>query len=352
MKATLGDIQDARRAMADLTRASSPIAWGAPIVSTVVTVGFFVFLIVLFRSRSADIDPAIAQIINIAVGALTAGFATVINFWLGSSQGSRNKDEVVRRFQESQAVQTEKAMETVGVVATRPTQPAVAPAVPAATVTAVAPPAVAAPPPAAATPPTVVVAPPVATPPAAAVVAPPPAAPPQRPIADNFDRCVQIILRHEGGFADHPRDPGGATNFGITLNTLRDWREDPNLTADDVRNLTKREAIEIYRARYWLPMRCNDLPPGVDLSVFDFGVNAGPSRSVKTLQRVLGVKDDGSVGPITLAAIGAVAPHQIVESFAEARLAFYQSLSTFDTFGRGWTRRTQEVASEARTMMA
>jgi lysozyme family protein len=114
--------------------------------------------------------------------------------------------------------------------------------------------------------------------------------------------------------------------------------------------VTRREAADIYRQRYWRPMHCGELPAGVDLMVFDFGVNAGPGTSVKMLQRAVGVVDDGSVGPRTLAAVKAAAG--LIDALVEARLAHYRSLSNFATYGNGWTSRTRQVADLARGMRA
>ncbi|TCZ58640.1 hypothetical protein EXY23_16630 [Roseicella aquatilis] len=178
------------------------------------------------------------------------------------------------------------------------------------------------------------------------------AAPAAAPLADRptrFDLCLDVVLEKEGGFVDHPADPGGATNLGITLRTLSAWRGAP-VTAEEVRALTREEAKEIYRAHYWNVMRCEDLPRGVDLMVFDFGVNAGPARSVKTLQRALGCNPDGGVGPVTLAAARRAAAAPLIEAMARARLDHYAALPGFASFGRGWTRRVEEVRRQALLM--
>jgi lysozyme family protein len=167
---------------------------------------------------------------------------------------------------------------------------------------------------------------------------------------EAFGRCVEVVLGHEGGFSDHPEDPGGATNFGITHKTLAEFRGVDSVTKEDVRNLTRDEAKEIYRARYWLPLRCNDLPPGVDLMVFDFGVNAGIGRAARTLQACAHVTADGAIGPITLAAVRAIDPKRLIMEMAEARERFYWGLPTFDTFGRGWLRRVDETRIAALRM--
>lgn len=116
---------------------------------------------------------------------------------------------------------------------------------------------------------------------------------------ENFAACMAEIIAHEGGYVDHPKDPGGATNMGITIGTLREWRGGP-VTKGHVRSLTKREAETIYRARYWNPVRGDDLRAGVDLVALDPAVNSGVRRGVQWLQRAVGVAADGKMGPVTL----------------------------------------------------
>jgi len=308
----LENTQGARSTMVDLVKSGSAIAWGAPLVSAIVTAGFFIFLIVLIHTDLRD-NPTVANVINITVGALAAAFATVVNFWLGSSQGSRDKDATNRSLQEaalnltaSTADRSERAVQAIAAAGTAKQ------------------------------------------------------AAPAAPTGDaKFDKCLAVVLESEGGFSDHPRDRGGATNLGITLRTLADWQglkldeltaADKDKLLADLKALTRREAAEIYRANYWLPMRCGDLPAGIDLMVFDFGVNAGPRRSVKLLQRAAGVTDDGSVGPKTLAAVMAADPLAMIAEMADERLAYYRSLDNFDAFGAGWTNRTQQVSALARAM--
>ena len=156
----------------------------------------------------------------------------------------------------------------------------------------------------------------------------------------EFSADVQRwILASEGGYVDHPRDPGGATNMGITHKTLAAWRGRA-VTKQDVRDLKRAEALEIYRAQYWSAVRGNDLPAGLDYAVFDYGVNSGPARAIKDLQRCLGVKVDGVVGAITLDAVRRVTDIiGLIEDLCERRWTFVQGLKTFATFGKGWRRR-------------
>jgi lysozyme family protein len=173
-------------------------------------------------------------------------------------------------------------------------------------------------------------------------------------VDDRFDECLAFTLRAEGGYVDDPADPGGATNMGVTLATLREWSDDPSLGAKQVQDMSLRTARAIYRALYWNPLRADDLPVGVDLSVFDFGVNAGIWHSARLLQRALGFTGDevdGSVGPETLAAATKADARLLVEDLAERQSAYYRGLADFPTFGRGWLTRTEERKTAALAMI-
>ena len=168
---------------------------------------------------------------------------------------------------------------------------------------------------------------------------------------ENFNAALQHVLEDEGGFSNHPKDPGGATMKGVTLDTYRSYKQNQHLTAEDLKKITGEELRDIYRRRYWDAIRGDDLPSGVDYCVFDCAVNSGPGRAAKMLQEVVGVKPDGGIGPITLAAVKSVDPIVLINKYAEKRLAFWQSLPTFDTFGKGWTRRGNEVKEAALKMV-
>jgi lysozyme family protein len=165
----------------------------------------------------------------------------------------------------------------------------------------------------------------------------------------NWDACLAFVLASEGGYVDDPQDPGGATNLGITLSELSQWRHTA-VTKADVQALGKDEAAAIYRANYWNATRCSDLPSGVDLMVFDAAVNMGCGRSAEFLQSAVGAVADGSIGPATLAAVGKMAVAALIPALASAREAYYQSLSTFNHFGAGWTARVQKVTALADTL--
>ena len=197
--------------------------------------------------------------------------------------------------------------------------------------------------------PPVVVAP---VPPVPAPVPVPVKPPPAVGSPSRFVTVIDDLFESEGGYVDNPKDPGGCTSMGITIGTLKDWRGEP-VTCDDVRALSRDEASKIYFAKYWNALSCSSLPPGLDYIVFDFGVNAGVSRSAKTLQTILARSDpevrvDGVIGPLTLAAVAKSSPQALIEAFHTERMRFYQNLSTWDTFGKGWARRSNKVLAAAR----
>ena len=154
----------------------------------------------------------------------------------------------------------------------------------------------------------------------------------------NFDQIMKWVGISEGNYVDHPKDPGGATNHGITIGTLAAWRK-KRVSKTDVLNLTKEEADQIYKAQYWDTVKGDDLPSGIDYAVFDYGVNSGPSRAIKSLQKALGVTADGVIGMITLNAVRNCDAPSVITKICEERWAFMKRLRTWPTFGKGWTRR-------------
>lgn len=165
-----------------------------------------------------------------------------------------------------------------------------------------------------------------------------------------FDVALTEILQHEGGFVDHPKDPGGMTNLGVTRETWESWTGKKASEAE-MRALTPEKVAPVYRKNYWDALRCDDLPPALALCVFDFGVNAGPARAARYLQTLVGTAADGKMGPQTISATKAyVSAHgvaQAVKAYQQARRGYYRQLSTFSTFGRGWLRRVDEVETTA-----
>lgn len=163
---------------------------------------------------------------------------------------------------------------------------------------------------------------------------------------ETLTKAMPHVFKVEGGYVDHPRDPGGATNLGVTIATLRAWRKRP-VSKADVKALTKEEATAIYKAQYWDKVAGDDLPAGLDYAMFDFGINSGPSRAVKFLQQILGVKADGVIGVMTLEAVRQHPVNYLISELCNSRIAWLRRLKTWDTFGKGWTRRIEHVRATA-----
>ena len=171
----------------------------------------------------------------------------------------------------------------------------------------------------------------------------------------NFDTWLSNVLIHEGGYVDHPDDPGGPTNKGITIGTLKrlgiDVDGDGDSDIADLKKLRREDVARVYRLFYWDAVRADLLPSGVDTAVADFAVNSGPSRAAKHLQSALGVAADGDIGPKTIEAASRANSVDVIRRVTESRMEFLRGLRTFKTFGKGWTRRVMEVQSVA-TMLA
>ena len=167
-------------------------------------------------------------------------------------------------------------------------------------------------------------------------------------LATSFPRAMSQLLLHEGGYINHARDPGGHTKYGITLATYRRW-VNPMAGPEDIKRLTEAAVYPIYRERYWMELRGDQLPSGVDYAVFDYGVNSGVGRAGKVLRRVCGLKDDAT-WPDALSAVRRRDAKALVSAIQDERLAFLRSLKTWDTFGPGWERRVREVRALALAM--
>ena len=163
----------------------------------------------------------------------------------------------------------------------------------------------------------------------------------------NWEKSLEVILHHEGGYVNHPKDPGGETNMGVTKIVYEDFGG-----TKDMKELTKEDVEPIYKKNYWDRVKGDDLPEGLDLMIFDFAVNAGTGRAAKFIQRLVNTTVDGGIGPNTLGKIKEYVVtygiEETITSYALMRQNYYESLSTFDTFGRGWTRRVSEVTEKAK----
>lgn len=166
---------------------------------------------------------------------------------------------------------------------------------------------------------------------------------------DRFAACLAFTLKYEGGYVDHPADPGGATNLGVTRATLAKWRGAP-VTKAQVKALTREEAARIYRRFYWEPAGGDHLPPGVDAVVFDWAVHSGPRRSLRALQKVLALNADGAPGPALARALVYADAAQTIASLCRERRAFLARLKGFRVFGRGWSRRVDALEKTALAM--
>ena len=167
---------------------------------------------------------------------------------------------------------------------------------------------------------------------------------------ENFDKCLKMLLAHEGGFVNHPKDPGGITNLGVTKKVYDEWTGRES-TEQEMRDLTPEDVGPIYKKNYWDRVKGDQLPSGVDWCAFDWAVNSGKSRPSKAIQRAVGATQDGAIGPATIGLIMEKDPKEIINYVYGVRQDFYKSLKTFETFGRGWTRRNKETLHQALEMV-
>ena len=163
---------------------------------------------------------------------------------------------------------------------------------------------------------------------------------------NNWIKCLETILHHEGGYVNHPKDPGGETNLGVTKRVYEEFGG-----TKDMKDLTREDVEPIYKKNYWDRVKGDDLPAGLDLCVFDFGVNAGTGRAAKYLQSLIGATPDGGIGPNTLKKLNDFIEEtgltETIRLYQDERQKYYESLSTFETFGKGWTRRVKETTELA-----
>lgn len=152
----------------------------------------------------------------------------------------------------------------------------------------------------------------------------------------SFNKAVAFVLHHEGGYSNDPNDTGGETNFGISK------RAYPNL---DIRNLTKDDAIAIYKRDYWDKLPAN-LPTAIHCVLFDCAVNTGISRAIRLLQTAIKVNPDGKWGKVSQAALEKLSVNQVLLRFATERIMFYSNITTFSRFGKGWVNRTLSTLME------
>ena len=167
----------------------------------------------------------------------------------------------------------------------------------------------------------------------------------------NWQKSFELMLKSEGGYVNNPADPGGRTNLGVTQATWENWVGRPSDEAE-MRSLTADKVEPLYKKKYWDAVRGDELPVGLDYLVFDFAVNAGPGRAIKVMQSAVGVTPDGGFGPLTMAAVKAIDPVELINKFSQAKEDFYRSLAQFPVFGKGWLNRVADVKVKANSMLA
>ena len=170
---------------------------------------------------------------------------------------------------------------------------------------------------------------------------------------DNFDKCFELMLAHEGGYVDHPKDPGGRTNLGVTQRVWEEWMGRP-VSEKEMKALTPTMVKPLYKRKYWDAVRADDLVAGVDYAVFDVAVNSGPGRAIKFLQSCVGATPDGGFGSITMGLVRKAQDEntaELIAKYSDTRLQFLKSLKTWSTFGKGWERRVNEVEEKALKML-
>lgn len=162
----------------------------------------------------------------------------------------------------------------------------------------------------------------------------------------NFEAALTKTLKYEGGFVNHPDDPGGMTYKGITAKTYAEFtgRRLSTITEKEMRSISDELLQQIYKRKYWDAVKGDQLPDGLDALVFDFAVNSGPARAIKELQQCLNVPVDGILGPVTLKHISTFPLEQIIKEYIQARLDFVKQIKTFNTFGKGWIARINDIA--------
>ena len=163
----------------------------------------------------------------------------------------------------------------------------------------------------------------------------------------DFERCLDLVLKSEGGWVNNPADPGGETNLGVTK---RVWEEYVGHPVDTMKNLTKELVAPLYEQKYWRPCYGEILPRGLNFVVFSMGINAGTGRSIKLLQSSIGCVPDGVIGPKTRELIFASNSATLINKFSESRREYYRSLKNFPVFGKGWLNRVDHEETQALNM--
>ena len=162
----------------------------------------------------------------------------------------------------------------------------------------------------------------------------------------NYEKCLEMLLEHEGGYVNNKNDRGGMTNLGVTRRVYEDWVDRP-VSEQEMRDLTPEDVAPIYRKNYADRIHFDSLPSGLDWACLDWAINSGASRPAKAIQRAVGATADGVIGPKTLQLVAEKDPKFIIDYVYTVRQAFYKGLDDFKHFGRGWSRRNKETLHQA-----
>ena len=167
---------------------------------------------------------------------------------------------------------------------------------------------------------------------------------------NNFDKCLHMLLEHEGGYVNDSRDSGGMTNLGVTKRVYDEWIGRKS-TEQEMRDLTPDDVAPIYKKNYWDRVKGDYVPSGVDWCLYDWAVNSGSGRPAKAVQRAVGATPDGVIGKQTVGLIMEKDPKYIIDYVYTVRQAFYEGLDDYKHFGRGWSRRNTETLHQAMKMV-
>lgn len=167
---------------------------------------------------------------------------------------------------------------------------------------------------------------------------------------NNFEQCLALVLRSEGGFVQNPKDPGGATNLGVTKATYESYVGHA-VTVDDIKALTPDTVAPLYKKMYWDKVSGDNIALGLDYALFDFAVNSGPRQATKFIQNIASVPADGLMGDRTVQQLANLDPSDCITRLCNERLQFLQQLNTWDTFGKGWQKRVDAVQKRALDMV-
>jgi lysozyme family protein len=163
----------------------------------------------------------------------------------------------------------------------------------------------------------------------------------------RFNACLAVILQEEGGYSKRAADRGGATDHGITHAVYSVWREEHGFIDQDIRQISSNEVAALYQEKYWIPSGAGNCPLPVDLLVFDCAVNSGPGCAVRTLQKAIGIDDDGVFGPGTRAILATLDPRTVASKFLAIRRAFYLNFAAHhpdqQEFLDGWLNRVANL---------